>query len=139
MPPAPDAHAGAAAANEHVSRLDGAALLGADRTPLAVAGDLTPSALKQLLSRKDVAVAMDDSIAKETVEIAGAGKDHPVVFVPMARNGKVERVYAVTMDQSAAASFANVALTVVTVTTSLLIVMGFSVPAAIASRRIRER
>jgi diguanylate cyclase (GGDEF)-like protein len=43
------------------------------------------------------------------------------------------------MDQSAAASFTNVALTVVTVTTSLLIVMGFSVPAAIASRRIRER
>jgi diguanylate cyclase (GGDEF)-like protein len=79
------------------------------------------------------------SIAKETVEIAGAGKDHPVVFVPMARNGKVERVYAITMDQSAAASFANVALTVVTVTTSLLIVMGFSVPAAIASRRIRAR
>jgi diguanylate cyclase (GGDEF)-like protein len=33
----------------------------------------------------------------------------------------------------------NIALTVVTLTTSLLIVMGFSVPAAIASRRIRER
>ena len=33
----------------------------------------------------------------------------------------------------------NLALTVVTLTTSLLIVMGFSVPAAIASRRIRER
>jgi hypothetical protein len=44
---APDTQAGAAAVNEHVSRLDGAALLGADRTPLAVAGALTPSALKQ--------------------------------------------------------------------------------------------
>jgi predicted signal transduction protein with EAL and GGDEF domain len=38
-----------------------------------------------------------------------------------------------------AAALTNLALTVVTLTTSLLIVMGFSVPAAIASRRIRER
>jgi diguanylate cyclase (GGDEF)-like protein len=129
----------AAAANDHVSRLDGAALLAADRTPLAVGGGLTAAGLKQLLSRKDVAAAMDEAIAKDAVEIARAGENRPVVFVPVARNGKVERVYAITMDQSAAASFANVALTVVTVTTSLLIVMGFSVPAAIASRRIRER
>jgi hypothetical protein len=42
-------------------------------------------------------------------------------------------------DQTAAAGLTNLALTVVTLTTSLLIVMGFSVPAAIASRRIRER
>src|SRR5690606_36177030 len=36
-------------------------------------------------------------------------------------------------------SLTSMALTVATLTTSLLIVMGFSVPAAIASRRIRER
>jgi GGDEF domain-containing protein len=53
--------------------------------------------------------------------------------------GKLARVYAFTVDQTAAASLTNVALTVVTLTTSLLIVMGFSVPAAIGSRRIRER
>ncbi len=54
-------------------------------------------------------------------------------------DGKVARIYAFTVDQAAAAALTNVALTVVTLTTSLLIVMGFSVPAAIASRRIRER
>jgi hypothetical protein len=38
-----------------------------------------------------------------------------------------------------ATALTNVALTVATLMTSLLIVLGFSVPAAIASRRIRER
>ncbi|MGE5259424.1 MAG: putative bifunctional diguanylate cyclase/phosphodiesterase, partial [Actinomycetota bacterium] len=49
------------------------------------------------------------------------------------------RIYAFSLDQSAAAALTNVALTVATLMTSLLIVLGFSVPAAIASRRIRER
>ena len=127
------------AADKHVSKLDGVALLGADRTPLAVGGDMTPASVKQLLSRKDIAAALNAAIARDAIEVTSAAEDRPVVFVPVAQNGKVERVYALTMDQSAAASFTNVALTVVTVTTSLLIVMGFSVPAAIASRRIRER
>ena len=51
----------------------------------------------------------------------------------------VARIYAFAVDQTAAAALTNLALTVVTLTTSLLIVMGFSVPAAIASWRIRER
>jgi diguanylate cyclase (GGDEF)-like protein len=122
-----------------VSQLRGVALLAADGKPLAVAGDLTSTALTQLLSRNDVGTAMHAAVANYSIEAASAGEDRPVVFVPVAPNGKVERVYAFKMDQSAAASFTNVALTVVTVTTSLLIVMGFSVPAAIASRRIRER
>ena len=126
-------------ANDHVSLLAGMALLSPDRTPLAVGGDLTSTGLKQLLSRKDVAAALTDTLANEAVEVASAGENRPIAFVPVAQNGKVERVYAITMDQSAAARFTNIALTVVTVTTSLLIVMGFSVPAAIASRRIRER
>jgi diguanylate cyclase (GGDEF)-like protein len=62
-----------------------------------------------------------------------------VAFVPMSQDGKIERVYAFSVDQAAAANMTSTALTVVTLTTSLLIVMGFSVPALIASRRIRER
>ncbi len=65
--------------------------------------------------------------------------DMQIAFVPVLKDGKVARVYAFALDQSGAAGLTNVALTVVTLTTSLLIVMGFSVPAAIASRRIRER
>ncbi len=57
----------------------------------------------------------------------------------MSQHGKIKRVYAFTVNQAAAANITSTALTVVTFTTSLLMVMGFSVPALIASRRIRER
>ncbi|HCL63001.1 MAG TPA: hypothetical protein DIC31_11170, partial [Rhizobiales bacterium] len=73
-----------------------------------------------------------------TVAIPGDAHNR-LAFVPMTDDGKVARVYAFAVDQTAAAALTNVALTVVTLTTSLLIVLGFSVPAAIASRRIRER
>jgi diguanylate cyclase (GGDEF)-like protein len=66
-------------------------------------------------------------------------EERRLALVPAMHDGKLARVYAFAVDQSAAASLTNIALTVVTLTTSLLIVMGFSVPAAIASRRIRER
>ena len=56
----------------------------------------------------------------------------------MTQDGKIARIYAFSLDQSAAA-LTNVALTVATLMASLFIVLGFSVPAAIASRRIRER
>ena len=42
-------------------------------------------------------------------------------------SGKVARIYAFAVDQTAAAALTNLALTVITLTTSLLIVMGFSV------------
>ena len=123
-----------------MSRLKGFALLGAEQTSLAIAGDLTPAGVKDMLAGPQVAAALRDAVAKQSIEIASAAdKARSMAFVPVVEDGKVQRVYAFTIDQSAAASFANVALTVVTVTTSLLIVMGFSVPAAIASRRIRER
>src|SRR3990170_1604407 len=51
----------------------------------------------------------------------------------------VSKLEGFAVAQAAAAALTNVALTVVTLTTSLLMVMGFTVPAAIASRRIRER
>jgi diguanylate cyclase (GGDEF)-like protein len=76
--------------------------------------------------------------AVETVAIPGDAHNR-LALVPMTDDGKVARVYAFVVDQTAAAALTNVALTVVTLTTSLLIVLGFSVPAAIASRRIRER
>jgi diguanylate cyclase (GGDEF)-like protein len=62
-----------------------------------------------------------------------------IAFVPITQDGKVARIYAFSLNQSAAAALTNVALTVASLMTSLLIVLGFSVPAAIASRRIRER
>ncbi len=130
---------GATSRNEHVSRLDGAAVLGPDKAVSATSDALNPGALQDLMSQRPVAAALNDAFAKHSIEIASGEADTSVVFVPIVEDGKTERVYAFKFDQSAAARFTNVALTVVTITTSMLIVMGFSVPAAIASRRIRER
>ncbi|MGZ5916000.1 MAG: putative bifunctional diguanylate cyclase/phosphodiesterase [Methyloceanibacter sp.] len=127
---------------EHVSKLDGFAVLDADKVPLALGGGLSPGALNDMLGRNDVAAVLNAALHNNAVAMTnptpGDG-NHRVAFVPMSQGGKIERVYAFTVDQAAAANMTNTALTVVTLTTSLLIVMGFSVPALIASRRIRER
>ena len=128
--------------DDFVSKLEGFAVLSPDKTPLALGGALSPAAVQSMLGRPDLAAAFDGALAKDTIAIANApagGKADRVAFVPVSEDGKVMRVYAFTIDQTAAAAMTNIALTVVTLTTSLLIVMGFSVPAAIASRRIRER
>jgi hypothetical protein len=126
---------------QFVSKLEGFALLGPDSKPLAVGGDLPAGTLERMLAQDGSKDALAAAIQNDTVvtaPVSGAG-DNRLAFVPATENGKVSRVYAFALDQSAAAGLANLALTVVTLTTSLLIVMGFSVPAAIASRRIRER
>jgi diguanylate cyclase (GGDEF)-like protein len=112
--------------NEFVSKLDGFAVLASLQTMLGESGG--GAALAQ---------SVNDN-AVETVAIPGDAHNR-LALVPMTDDGKVARVYAFAVDQTAAAALTNVALTVVTLTTSLLIVLGFSVPAAIASRRIRER
>jgi diguanylate cyclase (GGDEF)-like protein len=128
-------------ASEFVSKLSGYAVLDRDRAPLAVGGTLTPADLDSILAQGDVQAAIAQAIAYDevrTVELPER-EDQRLAIVPATENGTISRVYGFIADQSAAASLTNVALTVATVTTSLLIVMGFSVPAAIASRRIRER
>jgi hypothetical protein len=83
--------------------------------------------------RKAVA---DDAVVSAALP---GDKDLRLALVPATKEGQIARLYAFAVDQSAAAALTNLALTVVTLTTSLLIVMGFTIPAAIASRRIRER
>ncbi len=127
--------------SEFVSRLEGFAVLGPDRTPLAVGGDLTPAALTEILGQDGRQATLDAIDGGERGDRRLARPATSISASPSCRmeNGKLARVYAFAVDQAAAAALTNVALTVVTLTTSLLIVMGFSVPAAIASRRIRER
>ncbi len=126
---------------EFVSRLDGFAVLSPKGTALAVGGNLSPEALGAMLRESDIKEALARTSSEDRVELADLPhkRDVNLALVPVMEDGKLARVYAFTVDQTAAASLTNVALTVVTLTTSLLIVMGFSVPAAIASRRIRER
>jgi hypothetical protein len=127
--------------SDFVSQLEGFAVLAPDQTPLAIGGKLTPAALAAMLGEADNKAALARSVRDDAVVAASlpSDNDQRVAFVPAMDNGKVSHIYAFVMDQTAAAALTNLALTVVTLTTSLLIVMGFSVPAAIASRRIRER
>lgn len=64
---------------------------------------------------------------------------HKALIVPVLANQKVARVYMLEVDQSSAATMSKVALIAASMMTSLLIVLGYSVPAAVAFRRIRER
>jgi diguanylate cyclase (GGDEF)-like protein len=127
--------------NEFVSKLDGFAVLGADRAPVAIGGNLSQAALEAMLAQGDAKAALAQAISQDAIVTTAlpGDKELRLALVPAMQDGKLARVYAFAVDQSAAASLTNIALTVVTLTTSLLIVMGFSVPAAIASRRIRER
>ena len=124
-----------------VSKLDGFAILSPKGNAVAVSGNLSLDALAAILAQSDVKTALAESIRGEAIELTDLSGDEDirVALVPVMEGDKVSRVYAFAVDQTAAASLTNMALTVVTLTTSLLIVMGFSVPAAIASRRIRER
>ena len=132
---------GQQSSGQFVSKLDGFAVLGPDRKPLAVAGSLSQDKMKSLLGDAAIRDALGQAERQDSIEVAQVPgqSDMQVAFVPVVKDGNVARVYALALDQSGAAGLTNVALTVVTLTTSLLIVMGFSVPAAIASRRIRER
>jgi diguanylate cyclase (GGDEF)-like protein len=128
------------ARDDFVSKLDGFAVIGLDRKPLATSGNMSQTRLQDLLARKDLEADFNAAVTQRTVTVSSdLGRANRVAFVPMLQGDKVERVYAVDVNQSAATFMTKVLLTVVTLTTSLLIVMGFSVPAAIAARRIRER
>jgi len=61
------------------------------------------------------------------------------LVVPLLQGDKVARVYVLALDQSSAAALSKVALLTASTMTSLLIVLGFSIPALIAFRRTRER
>lgn len=132
---------GAEQRTEFVSQLEGFAVLNPQREPLAVAGDLKADKLPALFAQTEISDAFANAVTQKSVEIVSLPGESAtsVAFVPVMAGTAVDRVYAFMVDQAGAAALTNVALTVVTFTTSLLIVMGFSVPAAIASRRIRER
>ena len=124
-----------------MSKLDGFAVLDADEKPIATAGNLTSGKLASLFALGNVRDALAESKQDDAVKVTSTDEagDARVAFVPVVQDGKLSRIYAFSLDQSSAAALTNVALTVATLMASLFIVLGFSVPAAIAARRIRER
>ncbi|MFQ5625514.1 MAG: putative bifunctional diguanylate cyclase/phosphodiesterase [Methyloligellaceae bacterium] len=68
-----------------------------------------------------------------------ADEFHKGLIVPLISGQEVARVYILAVDQSSAAAMSKIVLVAASAMTSLLVVLGFSVPAAVAFRRIRER
>jgi diguanylate cyclase (GGDEF)-like protein len=124
-----------------VSQMEGFAVLSPTGETMAAGGNLALSVLARGLKTEPAQAALADAVATNEITVASLPDQdrRSLAFVPVTNGGKLEYLYAFEFDQSAAAALTNLALVVVTVTTGLLIVMGFSVPAAIASRRIRER
>jgi diguanylate cyclase (GGDEF)-like protein len=125
--------------DEFVSKVDGFAALGDDAKPLAVSGTLTQQRLQKLLAYAPISAAVSAAFKKGTVTVTPDVAGSRLVLVPMRAGNTVERVYLFDMNQSAAALMTRVLLAAVALTTCILIIMGFTVPAAIAARRIRER
>lgn len=134
------------ALDDHVSRVSGFAVFDADMRPLAVSSDVPQAVLDAERANPEFQAAFKAALESGSPQViagadfADAEQDyHRHVLVPVSEGGKVRRVYVVEANQRSAEMMTEVALTTVSVVTSLLIVMGFVVPAAIATRRIRER
>ena len=95
-----------------MSKLEGFAVLGPDLKPLAVGGDLSAAALEDLLAQEESKQALDEAVQSDAVVTAAMpGDEHlRLAFVPATESGKVARVYAFAVDQSAAAALTNLAL-----------------------------
>nr|WP_069094568.1 GGDEF domain-containing protein [Methyloligella halotolerans] len=134
---------GASNPDDYVSRLDGFAILSPNRKLLATGGNFDGKSFAEALKDPAAQAGLDQAIETGHLQFSDgfdSGPAEPLAFVPVrSQDGSLDRVYAFRIDQRAAADMTDTALTVVSFATSLLIVMGFSVPAAIASRRIRER
>ncbi len=129
--------------DEYVSRLAGFAILSPSREVLATGGDFDAESLSVAMRNPAAREGLNQAIRTGHMDFSDgfdAGPDQPLAFVPIkSADGSLDRIYAFRIDQTAAANMTDTALTVVSFATSLLIVMGFSVPALVASRRIRER
>ncbi len=139
-----NAESGAKNADDHISRVNGVAVFDRDQELLSVSGTAKRQ-LESLRTGPGFAKAFEAAVHSGRPQLLDAGVgpeksayDH-LVLVPTTERGKVARVYVVEANQRSAEAVTRSALMAVSLTTGLLIVMGFVVPAAIASRRIRER
>ncbi len=134
-------------AEDHVSQIRNFALLQPDGTLVMRSKGFEPAALDKFLAETRFRAELYKSLGMYTTRIFDkfampgqtAGEFQKGVIVPLLRGRKISRVYVLSIDQSSAATMSKVALVAASMMTSLLIVLGYSVPAAIAFRRIRER
>lgn len=134
-------------ANDHVSKIRNFAILEADGRLILRSNGFDPKLLNSFLADTRFqaefykTLSMRSSRIIDTFAMPGqlANEFQKGLVVPLLQGDKVARVYVLALDQSSAAALSKVALLTASTMTSLLIVLGFSIPALIAFRRTRER
>ena len=134
-------------ADDHVSRIRNFALLQPSGRLVARSKGFDPKLLNKFLTGTRFQAELHKSLGtystrifdKFTLPGQAVGEFQKGIIVPLLRGRKIARVYVLSIDQSSAATMSKVALVAASMMTSLLIVLGYSVPAAVAFRRIRER
>ena len=131
----------------HVTRIMNFALLDQTGRPILRNTDFSPKALANILSNQIFRADFHKSLGMHNTRIVDdlRTKGHvstdfkKMILVPVIDGLTINRLYALEVDQSSAATLSKVALIGASILTSLLIVLGYSIPAVIAFRRIRER
>ena len=132
----------------YVSQVRNFALLNTRGTVMLRTAGLEPGVLHSLLSDSVFQSELHKAIGLRSTRFVdrSAHSDAPLnefnktlVMPILGADDTVERVYLFEIDQTSAATMSKVALIAASLMTSLLIVLGYSVPAAVAFRRIRER
>lgn len=131
----------------YVSNVRNFAVLDARGQVVARTAGLEPGSMHTLLtdnvfqSEFHKAIGLQSTRIVERINAFGvqSGEFQKTLIMPLVDGSSVRRVYVFDIDQSSAATMSKVALVAASMMTSLLIVLGYSVPAAVAFRRIRER
>lgn len=123
-------------------------LLDARMVPTAKSESFSQTEIDALLSAAAFGPVFDQAVVMQRARLLNVdklwrengGEEHRLyVVVPVVEQGRVQRVYVVRLDQSAAFQMTKDALTRASLVSVFLMMLGFVVPAAVASRRIRER
>ena len=130
-----------------VSRIRHFALLDAQGNTVVRTAGLEPGSMHSLLTDSVFQSEFHKAIGLRSMRIvermsssgSSSGEFQKMLIIPLLDGPKVLRVYMFDIDQSSAATMSKVALVAASMMTSLLIVLGYSIPAAIAFRRIREK
>ncbi len=131
----------------HVSQIERFAIVDSRGRPILRSETMQPAALGNILARARVRAELHKALGLFTTRsidnFARPGRPqsefHKLLLMPVIEGPSVTRVYVLEVDQSSAATMSKVALVAASMVTSLLIVLGYSIPTVIAFRRIRER
>ena len=134
-------------ADDHVSRIRNFALLQPSGALVVRSNGFDPASLDDFLAETRFQAELYKSLGMNSTRIfdkfvmpgQAANEFQKGIIVPLLRGRKIIRVYVLAVDQSSAATMSKVALVAASMMTSLLVVLGYSVPTAVAFRRIRER